>query len=282
MPIREPTLNEIIKLHLIGVSALDAETARKLLPQLDKVELQLRQEMDRFSTDQFSYVQRQQTIKSINKSIIQMEKLILDEMKDRGQDYFDFGIKQAEEEVSYFNADSGLVTPSISKDKLSLKQNSFLINNMEASINTYGAGVRTMVSNALTQAILAGKTGYEVTLKLSQFVKIKKYRIMRIARTEMHKIYNNSKLLSYGEFKEQHFPDMMKRLFHPMDHRTADDSKQLKQLDPAVPLGKPFTFVYKRRLKNGQIRTEKRIFQSPPDRPNDRATVLPYRKRWEK
>ena len=270
MPIREPTLNEIIKLHLIGVSALDAQTARKLLPQLDKVELQ------------FSYVQRLQTIKSINKSIIQMEKLILDEMKDKGQDYFDFGVKQAEEEVSYFNADSGLVTPSISKDKLSLKQNEFLINNMEASINNYGAGVRTMVSNALTQAILAGKTGYEVTLKLSQFVKIKKYRIMRIARTEMHKIYNNSKLLSYGEFKEQHFPDMMKSLYNPRDHRTGKDSLYADSLKLVVPLGKPFDYTYTYRRKNGSVTKYRRVFQTPPDRVNDRSTLIPVRKVWLK
>ena len=83
--------------------------------------------------------------------------------------------------------------------------------------------------------------------------------------------------MAYGEFQKQHFPDMMKRLFHHMDKRTADDSKQLAELDPAVPLNKPFVFKYKRGLK-----TEVRRFMVPPDRPNDRATLIPFRKQWEK
>ena len=75
--------------------------------------------------------------------------------------------------------------------------------------------------------------------------------------------------------------DLKKTLFHPMDSRTASDSKQADRLDLVVDVDKPFQYTFKRRLADGTIRKEKRVFMTPPDRPNDRSVMVPYKKDWE-
>ena len=127
----------------------------------------------------------------------------------------------------------------------------------------------------------AGRSGFEITSALSKFLDIKKWRLQRIVRTESHKIYNLSKLMAYSDFQKEHFPDLMKRLHHPMDKRTAEDSKQLAKLDPAIPLNTPFVFTYRRRLASGQVKSETRRFMVPPDRPHDRSSLVPFRAEWE-
>ena len=275
--VETPTFKDILKMQLLGLENLDKRTLERLYPAMSQVENQLKQELNRYAEDQFSYQKRRQTLILISNSLNKMEKLLLDDFVFSGGEYYQYGLDVGEQEIQRFNAIQAIETPDINKQAISLEHNKFLLNNAEASLKTYSARVRATVSNALTQGMLAGRSGYEITSKLSKFLDIKRWRLQRIVRTESHKIYNSSKLIAYGEFQKQHFPDMMKRLFHPMDKRTADDSKQLAELDPAVPLNKPFVFKYKRGLK-----TEVRRFMVPPDRPNDRATLIPFRKQWEK
>lgn len=274
-----PTFKDLLRLQLLGLEKLDKRTIKRLYPAMAEIELQLKQELNSFASDQFSYQKRRQTLVLLSASLEKMEKILLDDFEFSAGEYYQYGLDIGEAEIRTFNniQAQAIETPDINKLAISLKHNKFLLNNAEASLKTYSARIRSTVSNALTQGILAGRSGYEITSKLSKFLDIKRYRLTRIVRTESHKIYNSSKLVAYQEFQKHHFPDMMKRLYHPMDKRTADDSKQLAQIDPEVPLNKPFVFKYKRGLK-----TEVRRFMVPPDRPNDRATLIPFRKQWEK
>ena len=275
------TFANLIKYQLLGIEALDRASLKRLKPLLENVELELIHELDRFSEDQFSYQKRQQSIIAINKTLNKIENILYGDFKEDAKRYYDFGMDMSQQEVREFNSMSGIETPEINKTKVSLKQNEFLVNNAQASINTYTSGVRQNVSDAITQGMLAGRTGYEITKNLRQYINIKKWRIHRIVRTESHKIFNSAKLMAYGEFREQHFPDLMKRLYHPMDNRTADDSKQLARIDPEIPLDKPFKFTYKYRRKDGTVKEYKRVFMTPPDRPNDRSSIIPFRREWE-
>ena len=87
----------------------------------------------------------------------------------------------------------------------------------------------------------------------------------------MHNIYNVSKMDGMGSIKKKFIPDLKKMLVHPMDNRTAQDSKALAKKNPIVDIDKPFKFVY-----NG----ETRVFSHPPDRPNDRAILIPARDKY--
>lgn len=66
-------------------------------------------------------------------------------------------------------------------------------------------------------------------------------------------------------------PKLKKGLFHPMDDRTSDDSKYLKNLNPIIDIDKPFRYTW-----NGK----ERVFLSPPSRPNDRAILVPIDMDW--
>lgn len=68
-------------------------------------------------------------------------------------------------------------------------------------------------------------------------------------------------------------PDLKKTLFHPMDNRTGKDSKRLSQNNPIVPINEPFI----------EYSTGKKLeYMAPPNRPNDRAILIPYRDEWKK
>lgn len=97
------------------------------------------------------------------------------------------------------------------------------------------------------------------------------WKLTRIVRTEMHGMYNYSKMNGMSELQEQRLPDLMKTLMHPLDKRTGKDSKALAQENPIIPIDEPFKFKW-----NGKTRT----FMAPPDRPNDRAILVPYRESW--
>jgi hypothetical protein len=60
---------------------------------------------------------------------------------------------------------------------------------------------------------------------------------------------------------------------HPMDRRTGKDSMELAYEHPTIPIDEPFKFTWKGFT---------RVFMNPPDRPNDRAVMVPYRKEWGK
>ena len=261
-----------MKLQVQGLERLDAQTLSRLEPVLEQAQSQLQKELNLFSEEQYSYQHRLQTIQQINNALHRIYAISSEQLELGAQEYNQYAHDMSQREMTNMNKQVGISTPSLDRDLTSLKTNEFLINNAKASLETYTVDIRARVSNALTQAVLQRKTGFEVTGRLSKFMQIKRYRIQRIVRTEMAKIYNQTKLIAYGEFKKEHFPDLMKRLWHPMDSRTADDSKLLKRLDPAVPLDKPFEFTYK---------GDKRVFMTPPDRPNDRAVMVPFRKEWK-
>ena len=232
-------------MQLLGLENLDKDTLKRLYPAMSEVENQLKSELNRFSEDQFSYQKRRQTLALISSSLNRMEKLLLDDFGTSSDGYYQYGLDMGEHEIQRFNAIQAIETPDINKQAISLEHNKFLLNNAEASLKTYSARVRATVSNALTQGMLAGRSGYEITSKLSKFLDIKRWRLQRIVRTESHKIYNSSKLIAYGEFKKEHFPNLKKALYTPMDDRTADDSKYVDKLKLVGDLEKPFEYTYK-------------------------------------
>lgn len=273
------TLKALIDLQLKGLDNLDSETIKALETPLIESERLLISELNSYSEDQYSYRHRIQTLRSIDHALNRMNALLGENAESFGKRYSELGREIVRREISAF--EPTMTVPNLEKDLVSIEQNKFLINNAKASIETYTTGVRAKVSNAVTQAVLSRKTGYEVTGRLSKYMQVKKWRVVRIFRTEMHKIQNSTKLLSYGNFKKNHFPDLKKRLYHPMDNRTGEDSIQLKNLDPVVEIGKPFVFKYRRVLKSGIVRVDRRVFMVPPDRPNDRSVMVPWRPKWK-
>ena len=264
--------DKLAEFEIKELRRLDQEKSKKLYEQMKISAFQLSEEMNAFARHQFSYKDRQRALREIRRYSNVLREQLNETMEEGARDYYQFGIDSAEEEIDQFGHDEAVARPSVNKKKVSLEQNDFLINNMTASLETYDASQRAKVSNGLTQALIQGRTGYEVSGKVGKFLKIERFRVLRIVRTEMHKIFNQGKLLSYMDIQDGYYPDLMKRLYHPMDDRTADDSKHLAKLDPAIPLNKPFKYKWAGKTRE---------FMTPPDRPNDRAVLIPFRQKWQ-
>jgi len=155
-----------------------------------------------------------------------------------------------------------------------LETRNFLMPRYESSINAYGEDlIRQLIGN-LTQASMMEMSYPETITRLDQFFLGEEWKLHRIARTELHNIYNIGKMSGMSELIDGDvIPDLMKGLVHPMDARTGTDSRYANALELTARVDEPFRYKWK-----GQVRE----FMAPPDRPNDRAILVPYRKAWDK
>lgn len=93
-----------------------------------------------------------------------------------------------------------------------------------------------------------------------------KYWAERLVRTEMLKAYNGARQAGLEQMGSQ-FPDMNRKILATLDKRTAKDSLAVHgQI---------------RGLKDPFVDGAGRVYMYPPARPNDRETVIPWRKSWE-
>ena len=243
-------------------------------PVLIKAQADLRYELDRYAKGTFSHTQRSHTLLLINMALAQLYNNNVQELSSQAQDFNDFGSEMANLEVKTFQKQVGLSIPNVKRDKVALDHNSFLINTIQTSLANHTVGIRMQISNALTDAVVQKKSGYEVSGRIGKKIDLEMWRIRRIVRTEMSKIYNATKHLAYADFDKKNFNGtLMKRMFHPMDSRTASDSKQWAKADPAIPMDKKFRL----KLKSGKV--QEALY--PPMRPNDRAVLMPFHKSWK-
>ena len=264
-------LKTFAEFHLKGIRALDEKQMDRLLPALRQAELSIRRSLDRLPPQSYSYRRRRATSILLRQSIFEMENILMAEADRAGRESFERGVYNANREILEFNREAAVPFLNVNKQRVAIEKENFLINNAKESLRTYPARERAKISDAITQSVLSEESGHTGAVRISRFVASGIDKAKLIFRTEQHKILNQAKLETYKKFNEKYFPDLKKALFHPMDHRTADDSKHLKALGPVIPLNKPFEYKW---------RGKKRIFMTPPDRPNDRATIIPIRPEW--
>lgn len=96
-----------------------------------------------------------------------------------------------------------------------------------------------------------------------------KWRAERIVRTEGQYAYGVSNQRCLGEVAHE-VPNLMKRLVATQDEREGKDSKALD--GQVVPFDKPFVW-----LKTTKAGVERIEYMAPPNRPNDREVVVPWR-----
>ena len=155
--------------------------------------------------------------------------------------------------------------------EISMDRAQYLVNNFQASIRRYSEELRGEMQRQLSLAVVERDTYTGAMTRLRTIMKAREWRAYRIARTELSNIYNSSKLDVLRGAKEEFLPDLMKTLYHPMDSRTAEDSKYLESLRMVIPIEEKFRYSWK-----GKVRE----FATPPDRPNDRAILIPVKGRW--
>jgi len=285
---RDPTVTEIVQAHISRVEKLEEEQQRKLLKVFKRVRQDLTDRLLTIPEGTFTEQQLSLTLVQIVAAIETIKQDLQTGMVDASEILGQRGIRDAIAELERFQSKfEGSVTPfPLDPILIATEAQNFLINKFDASLSAYSAQLRSDITSRIVSSLAARdttqRTVSRLTSDIGRFFLGEEFKLNRIVRTELHNIYNFSKLKGLQSTKQAIIPDLKKSLMHPIDNRTGEDSKQLAAQNPVVDLEKPFVFTFRRTLKSGQVKTERREFMFPPDRPNDRAILVPFRKEWDR
>ncbi len=264
----------IVENHIQQVQKLEDSQATSLLKTYRKVRGELRDRLDILPGDSFSAQQLRGVLVQVDAAIIAMQRGLTSEIRPASIELAGTGAENLEEEIAKFSDKfSGAVTPiNLDAVAVATDTSNFLFNRFESSIDAYSKNVRAILAQNITQAAIEEISLSELTRRLNRYLIGEEWKLQRIARTELHNVYNLGKLNSMNLIKDDAIPDLMKTLIHPMDKRTGADSKYVAALDLIKPIDEPFIYTWK-----GQ----RRVYMTPPDRPNDRSILVPYRREWD-
>lgn len=265
----------IVEQHIQGVLKLEESKAKALLGRYKEIRQDLRDRLDFVPGDTFSAQQLRGVLTQVDAAITAMSISLSGGMQESAQIFAIRGVDDGITELQKFERTfQGAVTPiNINRVLIAEDTSNFLINKYDASIRAYSEGLRSSLVSSMTNEALSQSPLSTVVRKLGQFFTGEEWKLQRIARTEFHNIYNLGKQNSLTEVRDSTLPDLMKALMHPMDKRTGADSIALARENPIVPLDEPFVQEW---------RGQKFVFMTPPNRPNDRAVMVPYRKTWDR
>jgi hypothetical protein len=154
-----------------------------------------------------------------------------------------------------------------------------LLNRYKASEAFYTVPVVKEIRGALALSLAQGETVDEAVDRVAGTSGVfagQRWRAERIARTELAYTYGVTKHQTMLEIVRTDIPDLHKKLIETSDDREGEDSKDLNGQMRRV--GEPFVWV----VKDAHGKPTGKIvkYQAPPNRPHDRAVVIPWRPEW--
>lgn len=263
----------IVEQHIQSLQRLEEGKSKDLLRTYREVRRELRDRLDTLPGDTFTAQRLRGVLLQVETAIAAMGDGLKRDLNEAGIDLGTSGVDQLVSEIKKFSRHfEGAVIP-INVDALAIATdtNNFLINQKEASIDAYSEDVRQLMVQQITQASLEQISLAQLTQRIGRFFLGEEWKLLRIGRTELHNIYNVAKMKGMNDIKDRFLPDLKKTLIHPIDSRTGEDSKKLARENPIIEIDKPFKFSFK---------GKERVFMAPPDRPNDRAILVPVREAW--
>ena len=141
------------------------------------------------------------------------------------------------------------------------KASSHRVRQFRKSFQRYGGKVVSEIEQEIARSIMIGESWVDARERV---VEITRALVDRITRTETSAAYNGTRLRAMRA-EDRPGDRMLKLLSSVIDGATGRDS--LIVHGQKRPVGEPFEGP------NGP-------FQAPPDRPRDRAMVVPWRDRW--
>lgn len=263
----------IVEDHIQSVLKLEDVQARSLLKRYREVRGDLRDRLDSIRADTFSAQQLRGVLVQVDGAIAAMNESLKEGISTGAQKAALTGVDNSLKEIKHFSSMFGGAVQPINLNNVLIAQDTtnLLLSKYDTSLDAYSQGIRSQVSNVLTNAAIEEIPFSEITARMGQFFLGEEWKLTQIARTELHNVYNLGKLNSMTEVQERYLPNLQKTLFHPMDARTGADSKFVNEEHLVVDLDKPFEYTWK---------GVKRSYMVPPDRPNDRSILVPYRSNW--
>lgn len=264
----------IVEEHIKDVLKLEESETQRLLRRYREVRIELRDRLDRLPGDIFTAQQLRGVLVQVDAALHAMDESLKTGMADAAFGAAIKGVEHQLKEIEVFSRKfQGAVVPiNLNTQLIAQDTSNFLVNRYESSIKAYSEDVRANLVMSLTNEQLMATPFSTVIRKLGAFFQGEEWKLHRLGRTELHNIYNQGKLDGMVEARDQVLEDLKKTLIHPMDGRTGRDSLFASKLDLVVALDKPFRYRWKGKT---------RVFMAPPDRPNDRSILVPYRQEWD-
>lgn len=266
-------VQDLAQLHIEKIRGLEDSEAKRLIRRYRDVRQDLRDRLDTLKGDTFSAQHLRGVLVQVDGAIAAMGDGLKDGMNESADKAATTGLDHLMEELNKYNKRfTGAVVPiNVDAVAIATDTKNFLFNQYDVSIDSYSELIRQRLAQGITQAAIEEISLSELTRRLGQFLQGEEWRLEMIARTELHNVYNLGKLNGMRGIAESDIPDLKKTLIHPIDKRTGRDSIYAKNLDLVVPINEPFEYTWK-----GQVRR----YMVPPDRPNDRSILIPYREAW--
>lgn len=277
MPVffEDPEVVELAQSHAEKAGKLEESEMRRILKLYREVRQDLRDRLDVIPKGTFTEQQMRGSLMQVEAALNRMQEVLRGEMQDGTETAAASGLDQLISEISRWNKRfTGAVIPiDLDAVRVASDTSNFLFNKHEASLTAYSEDLRSSFAYELSNAVVAGVQTSEAVQRMGQLFLGEEWKLQRLVRTELHNAFNLGKINGMFDLQEEQIPDLMKTLFHPMDQRTGKDSKRLAQNNPIVPVDQEFV-----EDSTGKVRR----YMAPPNRPNDRSILIPYRRAWEK
>jgi hypothetical protein len=257
------------------LEGIELSQARKLMKMYQQARKEIINQLLLTPDNTFTEAKLETALRQTDQAMAVLHSRIRPDLVFGFETLFEQALEDSGREINAFEKEFNGITRAVPIDAIiaSTNPDNFLFNQYEASVQNYSARLRNNFQRVLGQSLVQNKTWSQAVNDLNTVFSAQEYQLARIARTELHNIYNVSKLKGFKGIQNQYLPDLKKALYHPMDSRTGEDSIELAEDKPIVELDEPFTQLY-----NGR----KYVFMTPPQRPNDRAILVPYRESYDK
>ena len=263
----------VVETHIQRVLGLENSEALEMIKAYSEVRKDLRDRLDRLPPGTFTAQHLRGTLAQVEAGIAAMNASLKGTVEKSAFKMALQGVNDLVDELQIFDQEfTGAVTPINLNAALAARDTAnFLVTKYKTNLDAYGSDLMARISNGLFAAATGELNAGEVARRIGVTFQAEEWKIHRIVRTELHNIYNVGKLDGMQQVSDNELPDLMKTLMHPMDGRTGEDSMYAATLGLVSTIDYPFQYTWK-----GKERT----FMAPPDRPNDRAIMVPYRKAW--
>ena len=269
----ELTIGQVFARNQRKMLALEDEAREEFMQAFQRVRRKLRDRLDSIpdtpmEIPHFRVMQAQieQTIRVLQGDL---QTVLIDGTRIVGNT----AISQAAEEIARLQLRYERILQPIDFDRAAIlsRSENLLLMQYQVSLETYGVAMIDEMRKILVDGLLSGEFTSRVSRQIAMLGGIfdrQAFRAERIVRTELNNAYNTHHLESYRQAQEEIFPDMKKKWLAMIDDRTGDDSIRLTGQVRALD---------ERFIDPGTGRS----FLHPPERPNSRCRIIPWRDAWQ-
>jgi hypothetical protein len=275
----DPSVLDLAQTHADQVEGLKTAEMERILKLYKQVRQDLRDRLEVTARGTFTAQQQTATLVQVEAAIEKMQSILQGEMRSSSEIIAGTGVDQFLTEYNKWDSKfSGAAVPiDLDVARIAADSSNFLFNKHEASLDAYSSDLRSGFASMLSNAVVANASAGQVVQRSGLMFMDQEWKLTRLVRTELHSAYNLGKINGMIEARDEFVSDLKKTLFHPLDARTGKDSKRLIAHNLITDIDKEFV-DHSLATKNDPHKVVR--YMAPPNRPNDRSILIPFRQEW--